>query len=217
MQRFAALRSARRDLLHQQKVAAMQAYFAERRRRTPLGGVFLTGRVKRLMRRASRGLGMERPERPTGCSARLVGGRRSGGDRRLLIDAQRGGRGRAPPSLSELIEKRLLPLREGNEDAARGGGGVVAVDAWEIFLLNSCSRELRVASRAVGAGLATGRARSRCGRAPLDGAWQPTRTGSRTSSARRADADCRGVPFFLASPLEEAPASLGDRAAWQAE
>src|SRR5262249_7286853 len=145
----------------------------------------------------------------------------------LLLDAQRGGtpRGTSGLSLSELIEGRLLPLRDADE--ARKKEAVLAL--WqsmplrEIFLLDKLlTGELRLgvprtlAVRAVAqhAGLDPGVVAHR-----LMGSWEPTAAGFAGLIAQDArDADLsRPYPFFLASPLTEDPASLGNRDEWQAE
>ena len=232
MQRFARLYEALDATTStNQKVAAMQAYFAEAPPADAAWAVFfLTGsRLKRLIApRLLAAWGMEATGTPdwmfgeawsaAGDLAEIVS---------LLVDAQRVG----PPvagsglSLSELIETRLLPLREADEGRKRDA--VVAL--WrsmplrEIFLLNKLltgelrvgvSRTLAVRALSQHAGLDPGVVAHR-----LMGAWQPTAEGFSHLVARDVhDADLsRPYPFFLASPLEEPPASLGDRAAWQAE
>ena len=232
MQRFARLYDALDATTStNRKVAAMQAYFAEAPPADAAWAVFfLTGaRLKRLI--APRLLaiwGMEATGTPdwmfgecwsaAGDQAEIVA---------LLLDAQR----RGPPpgssglSLSELIEGRLLPLREADEQ--RKKQEVLAL--WrsmplrEIFLLDKLltgelrvgvSRTLAVRALAQHAGLDPGVVEHR-----LMGSWEPTAAGFARLVARDAhDADLsRPYPFFLASPLTVEPASLGDRAEWQAE
>jgi DNA ligase 1 len=128
-------------------------------------------------------------------------------------------------SLSELIETRLLPLREATEERKREA----VLSLWrsmplrEIFLVNKLltgelrvgvSRTLAVRALAQHAGLDPGVVAHR-----LMGAWQPTAQGfAQLVAGDVHDADLsRPYPFFLASPLEDPPAALGDRAGWQAE
>ncbi len=149
----------------------------------------------------------------------------------------------AGPRLAELIERRLLPLREGSEEEKRA----LVVALWEslemreTFLLNKLvTGELRVgvsdtlAVRAVAqrAGLEPGVVSHR-----LMGSWTP---GAAMFEALLLPGDAeahvsRPYPFFLASPLQDplaapvaqlapapSPASpvlaaLGERALWLAE
>jgi DNA ligase 1 len=232
MQRFARLYEALDATTStNQKVAAMEAYFAEAPPADAAWAVFfLTGaRLKRLIApRLLAAWGMEATGTPdwmfgecwsaAGDLAEIIA---------LLVDVQRGGMpaGASGLSLSELIEGRLLPLREADEEQKRNE--VLAL--WrsmplrEIFLLNKLltgelrvgvSRTLAVRALAQHAGLDPGVVAHR-----LMGSWEPTAAGFSQLVARGGhDADLsRPYPFFLASPLEEAPASLGDRASWQAE
>ena len=131
-----------------------------------------------------------------------------------------------PPSLSQLIEGTLLPLREADESRKRAAVLALwdSLSRRETFLLNKLlTGELRVG---VSDTLAVrGLARS-AGLSPavlshrLMGDWSPSPTllaalltpGS-TSEADRS----RPYPFFLASPLEEPPAALGERSDFLAE
>jgi len=232
MQRFARLYEALDATTStNQKVAAMQAYFAEAPPVDAAWAVFfLTGaRLKRLI--APRLLavwGMEATGTPdwmfgeswsaAGDLAEIVA---------LLVDTQRAG-APAPSSglsLAELIETQLLPLREADEVHKREA----VLSLWrsmplrEIFLLNKLltgelrvgvSRTLAVRALAQHAGLDPAVVAHR-----LMGAWQPTAQGfAQLVAGDVHDTDLsRPYPFFLASPLEEPPAALGDRAAWQAE
>jgi len=232
MQRFARLYEALDATTStNQKVAAMQAYFVEAPPADAAWAVFfLTGaRLKRLI--APRLLavwGMEATGTPdwmfgeswsaAGDLAEIVA---------LLVDTQRAG---APAtssglSLSELIETRLLPLREADEERKREA----VLSLWrsmslrEIFLVNKLltgelrvgvSRTLAVRALAQHAALDPGVVAHR-----LMGSWQPTPQGfAQLVAGDVHDADLsRPYPFFLASPLEQPPAALGYRAAWQAE
>jgi ATP-dependent DNA ligase len=232
MQRFAQLYEALDATTStNQKVAAMQAYFAEAPPADAAWAMFfLTGaRLKRLI--APRLLAiwaMEATGTPewmfgecwsaAGDLAEIVG---------LLVDTGRGGArvDASGLSLSELIESRLLPLRDADESRKREAVLVLwrTMPPREIFLLNKLltgelrvgvSRTLAVRALAQHAGLDPGVVAHR-----LMGAWEPTALGfAHLIAADVHDADLsRPYPFFLASPLEEPPGSLGVRAEWQAE
>ena len=214
-----------------QKVAAMQAYFAEAPPADAAWAVFfLTGaRLKRLIApRLLAAWAMEKTGTPdwmfgecwsaAGDLAEIVA---------LLIDTARGGRApRAQElSLSELIETRLLPLRDTGEAQKREAVLVLwdAMPLREIFLLDKLltgemrvgvSRTLAVRALAQRAQLDAGVVAHR-----LMGSWEPTAQGFEHLVARDVhDADLsRPYPFFLASPLEDAPADLGAREEWLAE
>ena len=130
-----------------------------------------------------------------------------------------------PPALAALIEGQLLPLREADEPARRAAitGLWAALGLREIFLLNKLvTGELRVG---VSDTLAVRALAQRAGLEPavishrLMGPWTPgaaffeelLRPGAAEASASQP------YPFFLASPLQEAPHTLGDRAQWLAE
>jgi DNA ligase 1 len=232
MQRFARLyEQLDATTSTNQKVAAMQAYFAEAPPPDAAWAVFFLtgGRLKRLIApRLLASWGMEATATPdwmfgecwsaAGDLAEIVA---------LLVDTQRGG-GAEPVSglsLSELIETRLLPLADADEQRKRDEVTALwrSMPRKEIFLLNKLltgelrvgvSRTLAVRALAQHAGLDPGVVAHR-----LMGAWQPTAAGFAQLVARDVhDADLsRPYPFFLASPLEDPPASLGPREAWQVE
>src|SRR5471030_3098099 len=144
----------------------------------------------------------------------------------LLIDTARGGSvpAAAAVALSDLIEQRLLPLREASEDAKRA---VVAqlfdsFDRRELFLfIKLVTGELRagvsgtLAMRAVAqhAGLEAAVVAHR-----MMGGWQPSEASFSALLAKENTGDVsRPYPFFLASPLEDPPDTLGDRPSWLAE
>jgi DNA ligase-1 len=144
----------------------------------------------------------------------------------LLIDTARGGsvpKASALP-LSRLIEERLLPLRDATDEEKRST--VVQLfdsfDRRELFLfIKLVTGELRVgvsgtlAMRAVArhAGLEPAVVAHR-----MMGGWQPSEAGLAALLARDDVGDVsRPYPFFLASPLEDPPESLGGRAAWLVE
>jgi len=232
MQRFAGLYDALDATTStNRKVAAMQAYFAEAPAADAAWAVFFLtgGRLKRLIApRLLASWAMEATRTPDWMFGECWA---AAGDQSeivaLLLDAQRGGtpRGTSGLSLSELIEGRLLPLRDADE--ARKKEAVLAL--WqsmplrEIFLLDKLltgelrvgvSRTLAVRAVAQHAGLDPGVVAHR-----LMGSWEPTAAGFAGLIAQDArDADLsRPYPFFLASPLTEDPASLGNRDEWQAE
>jgi DNA ligase-1 len=129
------------------------------------------------------------------------------------------------PALSDLIERQLLPLRDADEAARRAAvtGLWAALGLRETFLLNKLvTGELRVG---VSDTLAVRALAQRAGLEPavlshrLMGTWTPgAAMFERLLRPADDDADVsRPYPFFLASPLQEPPAVLGDRALWLAE
>ncbi|HET6981487.1 MAG TPA: ATP-dependent DNA ligase [Myxococcaceae bacterium] len=127
--------------------------------------------------------------------------------------------------LSEWVEGRILPLRglDPEEQRARVTGWWRSLDRRELFLLNKLlTGELRVG---VSATLVL-RALAEVAELPpallaqrTMGDWTPSAAFLERTLAREQTSDdaSRPYPFFLASPLEDEPASLGDRAEWQAE
>ena len=127
--------------------------------------------------------------------------------------------------LSYWVEQRLLPLRGEEEDVQRE----VMVRSWreldrrERFVWNKlitgsfrvgASQRLVVRALAEVSGLDEGVVAHR-----LMGAWEPTAEFfQRLIAPDTRDADVsRPYPFFLAYPLEQDPATLGDVAEWIAE
>jgi DNA ligase 1 len=127
--------------------------------------------------------------------------------------------------LSEWMEQRILPLRglEPDEQRARVTGWWRTLDRRELFLLNKLlTGELRVG---VSATLVL-RALSEVAELPpalltqrTMGDWTPSEEFLRRILAREhlTDDSSRPYPFFLASPLDEGPEALGNRAEWQVE
>ena len=127
--------------------------------------------------------------------------------------------------LSTWIEDRLLPLREVDEEQQRA----VIVEWWrtlpyrECFILNKMlTGELRVGvsellvTRALSEVLSIERADVT---RRLMGEWRPSAQfweGLRSTAPPTSD-PAAPYPFFLASPLEEAPESLGPVSDWLAE
>ncbi|HYF39912.1 MAG TPA: ATP-dependent DNA ligase [Gemmatimonadales bacterium] len=127
--------------------------------------------------------------------------------------------------LSEWVEQRLIPLRDEEEDVQRE----VMVRSWreldrrERFVWNKlitgsfrvgASQRLVVRALAEVSGLDEGVVAHR-----LMGAWDPTADFfQRLIAPDTGDADVsRPYPFFLAYPLEQDPAALGDVGDWLAE
>lgn len=148
----------------------------------------------------------------------------------LLMESEQARQGRrasAPPeiSLAEWIEGRLLPLRSADEPRQREA----VVEWWrtlpyrDSFLVNKfLTGSLRVGvsellvTRALSEVLSM--ARPDVSRR-LMGEWFPSAElweSLRSGAAPVEDASAP-YPFFLASPLEAEPASLGFRDLWQAE
>lgn len=129
-------------------------------------------------------------------------------------------------SLATWIDDRLLPLREVDEPQQR----TAIVEWWrtlpyrECFILNKLlTGELRVGvsellvTRALSEVLQVDRAEVT---RRIMGEWRPTAEfwESLRSTAPRSGSDpAAPYPFFLASPLEGSPATLGPTAAWLAE
>ncbi|HEY2028066.1 MAG TPA: ATP-dependent DNA ligase [Myxococcales bacterium] len=144
----------------------------------------------------------------------------------LLIDTARGGANPAagPLPLSRLVEEHLLPLREADEEAKRAEVTRLfdSLDRRELFLfIKLLTGELRVG---VSATLAMRAVALEAGLEPavvahrMMGGWQPTEANFRALFSRESEGDLsRPYPFFLASPLQDPPESLGDRSAWLAE
>jgi DNA ligase-1 len=127
--------------------------------------------------------------------------------------------------LSYWVEQRLLPLRGEEEDVQRE----VMISSWreldrrERFVWNKlitgsfrvgASQRLVVRALAEVSGLDEGVVAHR-----LMGAWDPTPEffqGLMAPDTRDADVS-RPYPFFLAYPLDQDPATLGDAADWIAE
>jgi DNA ligase-1 len=144
----------------------------------------------------------------------------------LLTESDAPARQAPEVSLSAWIEERLLPLRAEDEPRQR----TAVVEWWrtlpyrESFLVNKfLTGELRVGvsellvSRALSEVLSMSRpdvARRLMGDwFPSAEFWESLRSAG-TNPAKDASA---AYPFFLASPLEADPATLGDRVEWQAE
>jgi DNA ligase-1 len=145
----------------------------------------------------------------------------------LLTEISADGSARQAPevSLSSWLDERLLPLRSADESQQRAA----IVNWWhtlpyrESFLVNKfLTGELRVGVSE----LLVTRALSEVLSMPrgdvtrrLMGSWSPSTEfwESLRSGAAPAQDPSAPYPFFLASPLEDDPATLGDRNQWQAE
>ena len=213
------------------KVSAMQAYFAAAPAADAAWALFfLTGqRLKRLIApRLLAAWGSAFARVPDWLAGECFG---LAGDLAetvaLLIDTQRGPRPAAqePPPLSVLIEETLRPLRDVPEEEKQAAVTALfeALDRRELYLLAKLlTGELRVG---VSATLAIRALALHAGLPPatvahrLMGAWEPSaQSFAALLQQGPSEADvARPYPFFLASPLEEEPEALGDRAGWLAE
>src|SRR5207249_502106 len=229
VKRFAALYDAiDRTMSTNAKVAALAAYFRD----APPGDAawatfFLTGRrLKRLIASASlRAWVQEIADIPewllgecyaaAGDFAEVVA---------LLIDALPAHAFEPDVPLAEWIHDRILPLAATDEAGQRA-----RVTAWwrglprnERFLLNKLlTGEFRVgvAQTLVVRALAqAAQAEPTAIAARLMGDWTPTADWFSSLMAQAHTADpSRPYPFFLASPLEDPPETLGDRSEWLVE
>jgi DNA ligase-1 len=139
----------------------------------------------------------------------------------LLPDPQRA----SDHPLAELVESRLLELR-GQDDTVRRRELVGAwreLDRRERYVWNklltgtfrmSASAQLLVPALAEVSGVDEGTISHR-----LMGAWEPTAEFfERLIAPDTRDADLsRPYPFYLACPLEQGPAALGDASDWMVE
>ena len=143
----------------------------------------------------------------------------------LLLRARREEDGTPAPGLAELVETRLIPLRGESEDVRCAA----VVELWEtipardLFLLNKVltgalrvgvSQRLLVRALAKASGVEEEVLAHR-----LMGQWTPGADFyERLVSEDDGEADSsRPYPFFLASPLEADPETLGARDDWLAE
>lgn len=130
------------------------------------------------------------------------------------------------PGLAEMVENHLKPLK-GLDDKRRRAA---VLELWrrlagtERFLLNKLLTggfRVGVSKRLVTRALAeVAEVDSTLIAHRLMGRWQPTAKAFQGLVAPASEADFDAAtpyPFFLASPLEEAPSTLGDPADWQAE
>jgi DNA ligase 1 len=142
----------------------------------------------------------------------------------LMVDSGEETRAGSEAPLHEWIESRILPLRALDDELKKD-----AVTSWwrelplpERFLLNKLltgefrvgvSRTLVVRALARAAGVAEPAMAHR-----LMGTWVPSANAFEALLAEDAPAEVsRPYPFFLASPLAEAPSTLGARDEWLAE
>jgi len=134
--------------------------------------------------------------------------------------------GSSKMGLAELVETRIQPLKDLEDDARRAAVMTLwqELDGSERFLFNKLltggfrvgvSKRLVTRALAEVAGVDSTLIAHR-----LMGHWQPTARAFASLIAPASDADldtATPYPFFLASPLEEAPDSLGAPEDWQAE
>jgi DNA ligase 1 len=229
VKRFSALYEAvDRTTSTNEKVAALQAYFAEAPPADAAWALFfLTGRkIKRLIpSRVLWELTAEITRLPEWLLEHCYA---SVGDfaecMALLVEETSEGSGTALP-LHVWVEERILPLKQ--LDAAAQREAVAAfwreLDRGQAFVLNKivtgefrvgASATLVVRALAQAAGVAPAEMAHR-----LMGDWPPTAEFLRGALQGEAGAAVvsRPYPFFLASPLEGEPDGLGPRADWLAE
>ena len=235
MKRFATLYEVLdRTTSTNEKVAALAGYFADAPAEDAAWAVFfLTGqRFKRLLpARSLAAWAMQAAAVPewlfeesyasVGDLAETVS---------LLLDGIRlDGIGAAPAPdlpLSVWVAERLLPLRDlpPEEQERQVTGWWAGLGRWETFVLNKMltgalrvgvSQTLVERALAQVAGVDPAVVAHR-----LMGAWEPTPEAYRdllvTEAGAGEDAS-RPYPFFLASPLEDPPETLGPAAEWQIE
>ncbi|MDX1625502.1 MAG: ATP-dependent DNA ligase [Wenzhouxiangellaceae bacterium] len=229
MKRFVALFEALdRTTSTNRKIEALAGYFREV---PPVDGAwavwFLTGqRLKRLVGsrelRAWTAQASGLPDWLVESSYQHVGDL---AETMTLLAPEPGHEADLPP-LHELVEQRIRPLAGLDEEARRNR----VLEDWAHiggtarFLYNKLitgalrvgvSRRLVTRALAEVAGVDTGILAHR-----LMGDWQPTPERFEALISGEADEDrdpSVPYPFFLASPLEEGPETLGDAAAWHAE
>jgi DNA ligase-1 len=143
----------------------------------------------------------------------------------LLVDRPSAGPSGEGLSLERWVRERILPLRAMDAAAQRGAmrGYWQALDTSGIFVLNKIiTGELRVGASAT---LAI-RALAEVAGVPqatmshrVMGDWQPTAAffAALLAPDGAGAAESRPYPFFLASPLEDAPETLGPREEWLVE
>ncbi len=230
MKRFASLYEAiDRTTSTNAKVAALAAYFRDAPPADAAWAVyFLTGRrLKRLvpgpaLREWAQSLS-EIPEwlvtesyAAVGDMAELIA---------LLLDQVATGDREPDVSLAEWVEQRLLPLATTDPSTQRSliGRWWLGLPRGERFILNKLlTGEFRVgvAQTLVIRGIAEAvRAEPTSIAARLMGDWSPGAEWFRSVSTAQASAGdpSQPFPFFLASPLEDPPESLGNLADWLVE
>ena len=229
MKRFSALYEAvDRTTSTNEKVAALQAYFAEAPPADAAWALFfLTGRkIKRLIpSRVLWELTAQLTRLPDWLLEHCYA---SVGDfaecMALLVEPDAKGTGAALP-LQAWVEERILPLKQLDAAAQRVAvaGWWCELDAHQAFVLNKivtgefrvgASATLVVRALAQAAGVAPAEMAHR-----LMGDWPPTAEFLRSLLSGEAGEAVvsRPYPFFLASPLDEDPATLGPREEWLAE
>ncbi len=230
MRRFAALYDALdRTTSANAKVAALATYFRDAPPADAAWAVFfLTGRrLKRLvpgplLREWAVSLSgvpdwlMMESYAAVGDMAELVA---------LLFDHVAAGGQEADVPLADWVEQRLLPLQKMDSAHQRAaiGGWWTTLPRTERFVLNKLiTGEFRVgvAQTLVMRGIAEAvGAEPTIIAARLMGEWTPSAEWyQRISASGHAAADAsQPYPFFLASPLEDPPESLGSREDWFAE
>lgn len=231
MRRFAALYEVLdRTTSTNEKVTALAGYFAEAPAEDAAWAVFfLTGqRLKRLLpARLLASWAMEETAVPewlfedsyssVGDLAETIS---------LLLDGIPGAQPAPDLPLSVWVTGRILPLRDlpPEEQRAQVTGWWSGLDRWQTFVLNKMltgalrvgvSQTLveRALARIAGVDPAVVAHR-------LMGSWKPTAEAFRdllVAEAGAGEDDSRPYPFFLASPLEDPPETLGAAGDWMIE
>ncbi len=210
------------------KVAAMRAYFASAPHADAAWATFfLTGRrLKRLVPSAAirdwtlAATGL--PEWMLGECYAVAG---DGAEVAALVLDQLPTEPTEDLSLARWLDERILPLRQLDPAAqqARASAWFRELDRLQRFiLLKLLTGELRVGvsqTLVVRALAETASLETTAVAARLMGEWTPTAEwfGALLSAEQSSDDRSRPYPFFLAAPLEDDPASLGDLDDWQIE
>jgi DNA ligase-1 len=226
MRRFAALFDALDATTKtNRKLAALEAYFASAPPEDAAWALFfLSGR--RLKRHVSSSVLFDAAVEESRLPAWLLGESYDAvGDLAELVSlvVSRDGAS-SDVGLARFMDERVLPLRDIDDDEQRR-----RIRAWwgeldrtgTLVLGKILTGELRVGVSAT----LVARAVARVAQVEpavighrLMGPWEPTGDFLRALVARGTETDAsRPFPFYLASPLEDPVASLGERAAWLAE
>jgi len=210
------------------KVAALAAYFREAPAADAAWAIFfLTGRrLKRVV--PSAGLRQWAQEATRLPEWLLYESYSAAGDFgelvALALDAVPPGPREPDVPLAAWVEERLLPLQQADLETQRTRviGWWLGLERSERFILNKLltgefrvgvaqTLVMRALAEALGAEPTVVAAR-------MMGDWTPTAAWLESLRTAAPDADAsQPYPFFLASPLEGAPDSLGDRDAWLVE
>ena len=210
------------------KVAAMRAYFASAPHADAAWATFfLTGRrLKRLVPSAAiRDWTLAATSLPEWMLGECYAVAGDGAEVAALVLDQLPTEPTEDLSLARWLDERILPLRQLDPAAqqARASGWFRELDRLQRFiLLKLLTGELRVGvsqTLVVRALAETASLETTAVAARLMGEWTPTAEwfGALLSAEQSSDDRSRPYPFFLAAPLEDDPASLGDLDDWQIE